>query len=379
MNTIKKITAVMAVLVISAALFASAINETKVEFSSLDLSTASIEDIKSSFENALSDFKSNKEKLEKNIKSAVEKRKVSEYLELRELLSGLEYPQITSEQTETLVSRMLNTSDEDEKKAISDFLYENSLFYHPTLTLSISYEENGRSMSFKKTIAVKPGEKITLPQTTSFYSNILKGWGITKDEIVYTPGEEITMPYTDTVLYGVLSSGISFSDSVTSYSYTTEENSAEVVVPEAPDSSYIFVGWFDDSTGEEVTSDTVTVDEGKSKTYTAYWKSVTLNEGSVKYYSDNTVPADTQVKYTTTLTVGGNTDVRGLTLTLNETDNLKVLTKNQFFRTLFSGETGSASFVIVLQGSSGDTVETTLTATDSEGNEWSIPVTFTVK
>lgn len=369
----------MAVLVISAALFASGINESKVEFSSLDLSTASIEDIKSGFENALSDFKSDKEKLEESIKKAFENKSVSEYLELRELLSGLDYPEITSEQTETLVTRILNTSDDDEKKSLSDFLYENSRYYHPTLTLSISYEKNGRVMSYKKTISVEPGETITLPSTTSFYSSILKGWGITEDEVVYTPGEEITMPYTDTVLYGVLSNGISFSDPVTGYSYTTEENSADVVVPEAPDSSYIFIGWYDDSTGEEVEGDTVTVDDGESRTYTAYWKSVTLDEGSVKYYSDNTVPAGTQVKYTTTLTVGGNTDVRGLTLTLNETDNLKVLTKNQSFRTLSSGDKGSASFVIVLKGSSGDKIDTTLTAKDSTGNEWSIPVSFTVR
>ena len=379
MSTIKKVTAVMAVLVISATIFASGINESKVEFSSLDLSTASIEDIKSSFENAKSDYKSDKEKLEESIKTAYEKRSVSEYLELRELLSGLEYPRITSEQTETLVSRILNSSDEEEKKALSDFLYENSRYYHPTLTLYISYEGNGRVRTYRKTIAVKPGEMITLPSATSYYSNILKGWGITEDEVKYTPGEEISMPYTDTVLYGVLSSGISFSDSVTGYSYTTEDRSADVVVPEAPDSSYVFVGWYDDSTGKEVEGSTVTVDEGESRTYTAYWKSVTLDEGSVKYYSDNAVPAETQVKYTTTLRVGGNVDVRGLTLTLSETENLKVLTKSQSFRTLSPGDEGSASFIIVVKGSSGDTVETTLTAKDSAGNEWSVPVSFTVR
>ncbi len=379
MSTLKKVTAVMAVLVISAALFASGINEKGVDFSSLDLSTASIEDIKSGFESAISDYKSDKEKLEESIRTAYEKRSVSEYLELRELLSGLEYPEITSEETETLVSRILSSGDEEEKSAISAFLYEYSRYYHPTLTLYISYEGNGRVRTYRKTIAVKPGETITLPSATSYYSNILKGWGITEDDVLYTPGEEITMPYSDTVLYGILSSGISFSDPVTGYTNTTEDTSADVVVPEAPDSSYVFVGWYDDSTGKEVEGDTVTVEEGESRTYTAYWKSVTLNEGSVKYYSDNTVPADTQVKYTTTLTVGGNVDVKGLTLTLAETDNLKVLTKNQSFRTLSSGDEGSASFVIVLKGSSGDIVETTLTAKDSAGNEWSVPVSFTVR
>ena len=378
MSTIKKTLAITAVLVLSVALFASGTNENKIEFSSLDLSSASIEDIKSSFEDAKSDYETDREKLEESMKKAYKDKDVSEYLELKELYKGLEYPVITEEQTETLVERIVNSSDEDEKKSISDFLYENSKYYHPTLTLYVKYESNGRIRSYKKTIVKEPGESVTLPSATSYYSQILNGWGITEDEVLYAPGEEITMPYTDTVLYGVLSTGISFTDSVTGYSYVTEEGSADVVVPEAPDSSYVFVGWYD-STGKEVEGDTVTVEEGESKTYTAYWKSVQLEEGSVKYYSDNTVPANTQVKYTTSLTVGGNTDIRGLTLKLEETDNLKVLTKNQSFRTLSSGDTGSATFVIVLKGNSGDVIETTLTATDSAGNEWSIPVSFTVR
>ncbi len=378
MSTIRKALAITAVLVLSTALFASGINESKIEFSSLDLSSASVEDIKSSFEDAKSDYQSDKEKLEESISKAYRNKDVSEYLELRELYRGLEYPVITEEQTETLTERIVNSTDDEEKKSLSDFLYENSKYYHPTLTLYVKYESNGRIRSYKKTIVKEPGESVTLPTATSYYSQILNGWGITEDEVLYTPGEEITMPYTDTVLYGVLSTGISFTDSVTGYSYTTEEGSADVVVPEAPDSSYVFVGWYD-STGKEVDGDTVTVEDGESRTYKAYWKSVQLDEGSVKYYSDNTVPANTQVKYTTSVTVGGNTDIRGLTLKLEETEGLKVLTKNQSFRTLSSGDTGSASFVIVLKGNSGDIIETALTATDSDGNEWSIPVSFTVR
>ena len=377
MSTMKKIITVAVIAVVSAALFASGVSEAKLEFSSLDFSSASIEDIKSSYENAKTTYETQSEKLEESIEKAYEKRDVSEYLELRELRSALEYPVITKDITETLTERIVNSDDEEEKKEISSFLYENSSYYHPTLTLYVKYESNGRVRTWTRTIVKEPGETVTLPSDTSYYGQIIAGWGITEDEVLYQSGEEIEMPYTDTVLYAVLTTGISFTDSVTGYSYFTEEGEAEVVVPEAPDSSYIFVGWFDDR-GNEVEDETVTVEEGESVAYKAYWKSIQIDEGKVKYYSE-AVPANTQVKYSTTFTVGGNTSIKGLKLVLEETDNIKVLTANQSYRTLSSGDKGEANFTLVVKGDSGSTYETVLTATDSDGNVWSIPVSFTVK
>lgn len=379
MNTFKKIFVITVVSLLSLSLFASGASESNVDFSSLDFSSLSIEEIESSFEKAKTQYESQKTKIDNKLEEAYSSRNVDEYLTLLELRKSLAYPVVTEEITETLTERILNTENEDEKKEIASFLYENSAYYAPSLTLTLKYESKGMTRTYTKTIVKEPGETVSLPTDTSFYSSIIKGWGITEDEVLYNPGEEIIMPYVDTTLYGILTTGISFSDDVTGYSYMTEESSADVVVPSAPDSSFVFVGWFDTQTGKEVEGDTVSVEEGESKSYKAYWKSINLNEGSVKYYSDNTVPANTQVTYNTTFTVGGNTPINGLTLTLESSDNITVLTKNQSYRTLKSGNTGSASFIIVLKGNSGESVTTTLNATDSKGNVWSIPVTFTIK
>lgn len=379
MSTLKKIIVSALVLLLSVSLFASGTSESSVDFSSLDFSSLSIEEIESSYEKAKTQYENQLSKVDEKLKSAFENRNVDQYLLLLELRDSLEYPVITEEITETLTERILNSTSDEEKKEISSFLYANSAYYAPRLTLSIRYESNGFVRSFTKTIVTEPGETVTLPGDTRFYSSLIKGWGITEDEVLYTPGEEIEMPYTDTTLYGILTSGISFTDSVTGYSYMTEETSAAVTVPEAPDSSYVFAGWYDTTTGKLLEGDTVEVEEGKSRSFEARWKSVTLTPGSVKYYQDNTVPADTQVTYNASFSVDGNADIAGMTFTLESNDSITVLTKSLQSRTLRSGSEGNLSYVVVLKGESGDTVSTVLTATDRDGNEWSVPVTFTIK
>ena len=379
MNRIKKAIVISTLCLLSFALFASGAAESAVSFSSLDFSTLSADEIVSSYESAKKDYSSSLEKLNTKLEKAYEERNADEYMRLMDLRESLEYPVVTREITETLVERILNTSDEKEKSTLSDFLYENSAYYSPTLTLLLKSTEGARTRTYTRTISLKPGETVTLPSSVSYDGYILKGWGITEDEVRYTPGEEIKMPYTDTVLYGVLTSGISFSDDVTGYYYTTEENTADVVIAASPDSSYVFAGWYDTKTGEELEGDSVTVEEGESKIYKAYWKSLSFTEGSIRYYSDNTAPADTQLRYTTELTVGGNTSLRGVTITLEENEGLDVLSGGGKCRVLKSGESVNLNFVIVLKGESGDEIQTTLTATDSDGNVWSTPVTFKIK
>ncbi len=379
MNRIKKVVMTGVMCLLSFSLFASGAAESTVSFSSLDFSTLNADDIVSSYENAKNSYTSSVEKLNTKLEEAYKERNVEEYMRLIELRDALEYPVVNREITETIVTRILNSSDDVEKSALSDFLYENSAYYAPTLTLYLKSTENGRVRTYTKSLSLKPGETVTLPSSVSYDGYILKGWGVTEDEVLYTPGEEIEMPYTDTVLYGVLASGISFSDDVTGYYYTTEETSSSVVVPSSPDSSYVFAGWYDTRTGSEVDGDSVTVEEGESKSYKAYWKSISFEEGSIRYYSDNTAPANTQLRYTARLTVGGNMALRGVTIKLDENDNIHVLSGGGKCRTLQSGESIDLNFVIVLKGESGDKIQTTLSATDGDGNVWSIPVTFTVK
>lgn len=376
---IKKYITLVMISLLSLSLFASGTSENTTVFSSLDFSTLKISEIEEDYENAKKSYESSIKKLDEKLKSAAGKNNVDEYLTLLSLKENLEYPVITKEITETLIERMVNSGDENEKKEIASFLYENSSYYSPTLTLYLRYENGGRVRQWSKTISVEPGEKITLPSSTSFDSSIIKGWGITEDEVLYTPGEEIEMPYTDTVLYGILTSGISFYDDVTGFSFVTEENTADVPLPEAPSSSFVFVGWYDTVTGKEVEGDTVTVKDGESRSYKAYWKSITLTPEGIRYYSDNTAPASTQLRFNVEASVEGNSPLRNVTLSLEETDGLTVLSKDKTYRSLRSGDTVKAEFVIVLKGESGGKIETTLTATDSDGNTWSVPVTFTIK
>ncbi len=379
MNRIKKVVMTGVMCLLSFSLFASGAAESTVSFSSLDFSTLNADDIVSSYENAKNSYTSSVEKLNTKLEEAYKERDVDEYLRLIELRNALEYPVVTREITDTIVTRILNTSDEDEKNALSDFLYENSSYYSPTLTLYLKSTENGRVRTYTRSVSLKPGETLSLPSSVSYDGYILKGWGITEDEVLYTPGEEIEMPYTDTVLYGVLASGLSFSDDVSGYYYTTEETSSEVVVPSSPDSSYVFAGWYDTRTGKEIDGDSVTLEEGESRSYKAYWKSISFTEGSIRYYGDNTAPSNTQLRYTANLTVGGNMALRGVTVTLEENDSLRVLSGGGKCRTLQSGESVDLNFVIVLKGESGETIETTLRAEDADGNVWTTPVTFTVK
>ena len=376
---IKKYITLFIVSLLSLSLFASGTSESTLVFSSLDFSSLDIEEIEKNYETAKENYFASLEKLDERIKTAAKEKNIDQYLTLLSLKDSLEYPTVTKEITETLIERMLKSTSLDEKNEIASFLYENSNYYAPTLTLCLKYENSAGVRTYSSAIAVKPGTKITLPSSTSFYSSIIKGWGITEDEVLYTPGEEIEMPYTDTILYGVLSSGISFSDDVTGFSYVTEENTAEVTVPDAPSSSYIFAGWYDTITGEEIKGDTVTVEEGESKSYKAYWKSITLSPGTVKYYSDCVVPASTQLKFTSTLLCGGNCSLRDVTVTLEETEGLRVLSKDKRYHALKSGDKVNLEYVVVLSGESGDKIETTLTALDGEGNVWSLPVTFTIK
>lgn len=379
MKNIKKLTAFVLILFAALSLFANGSAEDTKSFSSLDFSTLSISEIEKNYEKAKENYEKSRTSLLERAEKAYEERNVDEYLKLRNLLDSLDYPVVTEEMTDTLLERLLNTADESEKKEIASFLYENSAYYHPALTLYIRDESKGSVRTYSKSISIKPGESITLPLASSFNGSLIKGWSINKTDVLYAPGEEIEMPYSDTVLYAVLTSGISFTDDVTGYSYMTEEDSADVSIPEAADSSYVFSGWYDTVTGKLLEDETVTVEEGKSRSFKAQWKKIDLSDGNVKYYSSDSVPSGTQVIYNTTLTVGGNSRLKDVTVTLEGDDAITVLSGDKYFRSLKSGDCVNLSFAFVLSGESGEKVDAVLSATDDSGSVWKKTITFTIK
>ncbi len=378
MSRIKRISAFAAVMIVSLALFAGGAAERKAEFSSLDFSSASISDIEKSYEKAVSAYEETASRIEKKSLEAWEKRDVEAYLKLMEMSRALDCPIVTEEMTETLKTRLLNTSDENEREEIVSFLYDNSIYYQPVLTLTMNADSGNSSLSWTTSVSVKPGETVTLPLTASFAGKMVKGWGITKDEVKYTGGEEIKMPYDDTVLYAILADGISFSDSVTGYSFMTEEKSASVVTPDASDPSLVFSGWYDENS-RKAEGDTVTRKDGESLSYTALWKGLKFSEGSVRYYSLDSVPSGVQVLYRPSFSVGGNSELKDVTFTLENSDGVSVLDGNVKVRRLSPSDEYELEYTIVLSGESGETVSTDLTARDRDGNEWTMPVSFTIR
>ncbi len=379
MNRTKKALTILLLSLTALSLFAQGTSEKVNSFSSLDFSNVSISEIEKSYEDAKKSYESSLKSLETKLEKAYEERDVDEYIKVSNLMDALEYPVVSKEITDTLLERLLNSTSDEEKSETASFLYENSRYYSPSLTLYASYETEYGKKTYSKTIKVEPGETITLPSDTSFSGSLVKGWSIDKENVLYEPGEEIVMPYTDTVLYAVLTSGISFEDDVTGYSYVTEETSASVPTLDAPDSSYVFAGWYDTSSGKLLEDESVTVEEGKSRSYRALWKSIKVEDGKVKYYPSGVVPSSTQLLYTAVLDISGNSRLSGVTVTLEENDNIKVLSGDKYYRSLKSGDEIPLSFAVVLSGESGETVETTITVKDSDGNVWETPVTFTIK
>lgn len=374
MNKRKLITFTFILLVSLSCIFASGVGEDRKEFSSLDFSTESIETIKESYENAKEEYSTQKEKLIESISSAYEKRDVKEYLELKELYNSLSLPIVTEEETETLITRMVNSSNEDEKKSISEFLYESSSYYKPTLTFVV---EDGMRR-FTKTIETKPGESVEAPEYYST-SATLTGWGITKDEITYHSGETLIMPYTSTVLYGILTKATTFEDSLTSYYYSTEDETVTVPELASPSEEYVFLGWYNNR-GEELSGDTLTRSSSENLYYKAYWKALKTESYSVKYYdSTDSVDANTQLRLSIDLLNEGNTTLRDLKFTLESNDSVKVVNPVLNLRRLDASGKVSLNYQIVLKGESGESVTTTLTVTDGDGNEWTSPISFTIK
>ncbi len=379
MNRTKKALTILLLSLTALSLFAQGTSEKVNSFSSLDFSNVSISEIEKSYEDAKKSYESSLKSLETKLEKAYEERDVDEYIKVSNLMDALEYPIVSKEITDTLLERLLNSTSDEEKSETASFLYENSRYYSPSLTLYASYETEYGKKTYSKTIKVEPGETITLPSDTSFSGSLVKGWSIDKENVLYEPGEEIVMPYTDTVLYAVLTSGISFEDDVTGYSFVTEERSASVPTIDAPDSSYVFAGWYDTSSGKLLEDESVNVEEGESRSYRALWKSIKVEEGKVKYYPSGVVPSSTQLLYTAVLYISGNSRLSGVTVTLEENDNVKVLSGDKYYRSLKSGDEIPLSFAVVLSGESGETVETTITVKDSDGNVWETPVTFTIK
>ena len=376
----KKITTTLMVLALSVffvlPLFASGATENGTNFKDLDLNTAAIKDMENAWNYSVESYSSQRTSLRTAMNEAIEKRDVEDYLELRSLYNSLEYPMITTEQTETLTARMLNTESQEEKDAMASFLYENSVWYHPTLTFQYSVTNGNFSRSYTRSYSLVPGTKVTVPEVKG--EGVFLGWSTDGESVAYKSGEEITMPYSDTVLYALFSTGITFKDSVSgndTYVEGTEASVPDVVVTE--DSGLVFLGWYDQY-GNKIDGDTATVENGRSKEYTALYKGVEIGEASIRYYEDGKIPSSTQVVLSFPIKNIGNTALRNLKVSLSGED-VKVLSSS-FDATLIGDESSlNASFLVYADGEKGEEKVFKATVEDSSGNVWTEDFTFVIQ
>ena len=375
----KKITTTLIVLaltvLVTSPLFASGATEKGTNFKELDLNTASLKDMESAWTYSVESYNAQRTSLRTAMNEAMEKRDVEDYLELRSLYNSLEYPMITKEQTETLTERILNTENQEEKDEIASFLYENSAWYHPTLTFEYSVTNGNYSRSYRKSFSAVPGTTVTAPEVKG--DGVFLGWSADGENVTYESGDEISMPYSDTVLYAIFSTGITFKDSISGNDSYTEGTEASVPVVTTEDSNLVFLGWYDEY-GKKVDGDTVTVENGKSKEYIALYRGVEIGDASIRYYEDGKIPSSTQVVLSFPIKNTGNTALRNLKVSLGG-EEVKVLSSS-LKATLIGDESSlNASFLVYVEGEKGEEKVFTATVEDASGNVWTKDFTLTVQ
>ena len=362
-------------LMVALPLFASGVTEKGTYFKELDLNTATLEEMESAWEYSVDTYTNQRTTLRTAMDDAMEKRDIEGYVEMRSLYNSLEYPVITKEQTETLKERILNTENQEDKDALASFVYENSAFYRPTLVFDYSVDNGYYTRSYKKALSTLPGTVVTAPEVKG--DGVFLGWSLDGETVSYKSGEEIIMPYSDTVLYGVFSSGISFNDEITGNNSYIEGTEASVPTPISEDENLIFLGWYDNS-GTKLEGDSVTVESGKSKEFTALWEGVEISDASIRYYEEGKIPANTQVILSFPLKNVGNVVLRDLKVTVSG-EGVKVLSSDLKASLIGTGTTANASFLVYAEGEKGTEKTITATVSDASGNTWTKDFSFTIQ
>ena len=363
--------------------FAQSIKETQEEqiaFSSLDLEKVSFQKIIETFEAEVQSYNTKRQAIYDKMAEAYSKGNADDYFDAKGLLKNLEVPKITAEQTDILVTRILNEQDDTVKTGFATWLYQNSAYYNPKLTITKSSSSEWSLFNYTYSISETPGSTVVLPELYNGMTRngLFVGWGYSTDEAVYQPGDEIGMPYESQTLYAVFKSGVLFTDPITG----TEvfEDGSEINAPEleAPDDSYVFAGWYDmfgvKADGSQ------TLEEGESCAYTAKWKSVKIQDVYAKGFKDLEVPADVPFKLNFTICNQGNASMGRMTISLvaeNE-ESIRISNSELYTYNLIAGQEKNGSFSLKVSGNAGDVVKASIVVTDSDGNTWTEPVEITI-
>lgn len=352
-------------------------SDAPADYSSLDLEKASFAEIMDSFNAAVENYTTKAEAIKEKMVKSYDEGNVDDYFDAKGMLKNLAVPAITQEQTEVLVKRISSSTDDAKAVEFAAWLYRNSQFYRPQITLTKDYKEDMGFLSFfnyKYVICTEPGSTVTLPSMDVNITSegVFAGWGLTEDEVTYEAGAEITMPYSDLTLYPVFRSGVLFTDSVTGTEVFEEGDSINAPVLEAPDETYVFTGWYDEN-GEKADG-SKTLGEGESAVYYAGWKSVLIS--GVRCTQGR---KSSEISFS--LMNQGTQNTGSLTIELVPEDSNVLTVKSGAVTTrgIRVSQWKNRSFDVKVSGNSGDVVKATIVVTDSDGNTWKAPVEFTVK
>ncbi|MCF0237130.1 MAG: InlB B-repeat-containing protein, partial [Sphaerochaetaceae bacterium] len=335
---------------------------TAEDFQALDVENASLETISDTLTKARAYYADQVNTFKENMTKAIEEKDAQSYYEARNSLYNLQYPKVSKTQTEALVIRIANSEQEDAKE-LASWLYNNSSYYRPSLTMTYESSSTNRTYYYKNAISMEPGTTVTLPNVKATTTDgIFMGWGLTNDEVMYPAGSEITMPYVDQTLYAIFQEGVRFTDDLTNTDVFCSKEAIELPVVIAPNDGYVFLGWFD-SYGKEFDPD---AEINGSATYSARWENITITNVGTKYYKDLTIPANQQVELQFSITNDGTVALGSLSISLvNNNDSLKVLSNNLNASSIKVGETKSGSFRLYTTADSGSTLPLSLKVTDA--------------
>ena len=295
--------------------------------------------------------------------------------------------QMSKEDTDALLSAILK-EDDAEAQEHAEWLYSNSSYYYPTLSYEWSSDSDSFSYRYSRSVTVVPGSEITLPDADEVgvdtsMAGVLVGWGITPDEVTYQPGETITAPLTSQTLYAIWQTRVLFEDPVTGLESTFDDvkpgDSITLPVLTAPDESYVFAGWEDESTGTYLAPDDEEyVLEGNGAVFKALWKKVEAADMSAAHYDMTSLPVNTQEELEFTLTNSGTEDLRSLLIEVTGSDGLTVLTGSGKVSFLKEGSSLTMTGLRVVATEAGEHT-LTVTVTDRDSDSWTTEFTVSAE
>ncbi len=321
-------------------------------------------------------------KLRKSLDKAYSARNASKANEAYSSLVALNQYKITKEQSDELLSSIIKNGSD---KASLKWLYENSPYYNPVLTLSYSYKSANRVVYKTKSVSVVPGESVTLPDDSSMAleSGVFSGWGIIEGEVTYKPGETIEMPATSQTLYAVYKSAVAFNDPITGFNEVIDDvKSGDVVTVPAltsDDEAAYFEGWADGNGSYIAPDESEYTVEGMGSTFKALWDKVSFEDFKADYYDLASIPVNNQVSISFKLNNSGTEDLKNLKLKLSSSDSSLKVVKDSAYARYLSADS-SISFVnFVAVGSKPGSYTLTLTAEDGDGHTWAGDFAITIK